>query len=206
MRLDDALDRLEADDADTQEHPGDEVTSDELWERLRKVSTDVVDGLIPFLSENLRGSAGWRSPSRGNSSRRVPLAFGRVVPPAEKFVKPKRKLCRAARFQIAGLDIMLDSASRPVVLELNANPSLDIHDGPAVSRLDEAVKVSMLRDAIRIAVLGEKPSSSGAWLEQPPASRSPGRPSDNRFIRDICPRHDSPLCWEALPIRRGSDA
>ena len=84
---------------------------------------------------------------------------------------------------------MFDAATgAAVVLELNANPSLDITgpDGKTVCATDRHVKVPMLRDALRIAVLQQEGTTSD--LEQAPASK----------IQLKRPSNPSPLCWEQL--------
>ena len=72
---------------------------------------------------------------------------------------------------------MFDAVGRPVLLELNANPSLDISgpDGVTVSAVDRDVKVPMLRDAIRIAVLESNGGRTGGGSSYAPSRRHEGQ-------------------------------
>ena len=60
-----------------------------------------------------------------------------------------------ACFQVLGLDVLLDSSGRPWLMEINDHPSLRadliVEGGVSVpSAVDEAIKIPMLRDVVRL--------------------------------------------------------
>lgn len=94
-------------------------------------------------------------------------------------------------FSVLGLDVLLDRSARPWLIELNVHPSLRIDDscdGPyseeVRSPVDEAVKVPMLADALRIVAdvhglpclqrdTPREPPPSSHRLPNPLSARSP---------------------------------
>ncbi|XP_070286943.1 tubulin polyglutamylase TTLL11 [Myotis yumanensis] len=90
-------------------------------------------------------------------------------------------------FQILGFDILLMKNLKPILLEVNANPSMRIeHEqelSPGVfenvpSLVDEEVKVAVIRDTLRLMdPLRKKRENQSQQLENPPAGKED--PSDN---------------------------
>ena len=94
-------------------------------------------------------------------------------------------------FQILGLDVLLDVYGQPWLIEINDHPSINtLHHGetsvsgmpPTQSAVDEAVKIPMLSDAMRVVSslygLGDgegMPSGSGGWSALPTFRTRPRR-------------------------------
>mmetsp|Transcript_38634 Transcript_38634/g.70803 ORF Transcript_38634/g.70803 Transcript_38634/m.70803 type:complete len:455 (+) Transcript_38634:130-1494(+) len=114
------------------------LTPEKLWSGIHHTSYEVATAVLPFLQKAVTDH--WAT-------------GGREVTPGVP--TPQDHFARRRRFQVAGLDIMLDSDGAPKVLELNANPSLSIHgeNGISIEAVDEAVKVPMLVDLLKLAVL-----------------------------------------------------
>ncbi|XP_061603613.1 tubulin polyglutamylase TTLL11 [Phyllopteryx taeniolatus] len=75
-------------------------------------------------------------------------------------------------FQILGFDILLMKNLKPVLLEVNSNPSMRIEHEQEVaprvfecvpSPVDEEVKVGVIRDTLRLVDPGLKKASSSQW-------------------------------------------
>ncbi len=132
--------------------------------------------------------------------------IGRLVVRSVAVVQPVLAAARAAWgecpcFQLLGLDVLLDDQARPWLIELNVHPSLRITgssiDGDdCPSAVDEAIKVPMLADALRVvaavndleyvpgvhaapaAAKPEGPTESGAEQGDVRAAAAAGVPTD----------------------------
>ncbi|XP_032162741.1 tubulin polyglutamylase TTLL11 isoform X1 [Mustela erminea] len=109
-------------------------------------------------------------------------------------------------FQILGFDILLMKNLKPILLEVNANPSMRIeHEqelSPGVfenvpSLVDEEVKVAVIRDTLRLMdPLKNKRENQSQKLKQPavkeepsdsePASASDANPNPEAHLPSIC--------------------
>ncbi|XP_036915095.1 tubulin polyglutamylase TTLL11 [Sturnira hondurensis] len=110
-------------------------------------------------------------------------------------------------FQILGFDILLMKNLKPILLEVNANPSMRIeHEqelSPGVfenvpSFVDEEVKVAVIRDTLRLMdPLKKKRESQSQQLEKPEAGKedpsdsdmataSEGNPNPEAHLPSIC--------------------
>ncbi|CAJ1070249.1 tubulin polyglutamylase TTLL11 isoform X1 [Xyrichtys novacula] len=103
-------------------------------------------------------------------------------------------------FQILGFDILLMKNLKPVLLEVNSNPSMRIeHEqemSPGVfeyvpSPVDEEVKVGVIRDTLRLMDPGlKKPASSQPRAERgeeiPMEAETPARSPDDGALPSLC--------------------
>lgn len=173
------------------EEAKDALTAECLWRQAETVASGVARALAPTLLAAADGGVTAKASRAVRDSKRVPSRQAHEQLRSQK-THPKHRECR---FQVSGLDIMFDALGRPVLLELNANPSLDISgpDGVTVCAVDRDVKVPMLRDAIRIAVLGPDDGRTGGGSSYAPSRRhegqglterrsSPGSPSATGFF------------------------
>ncbi|KAF6128019.1 tubulin tyrosine ligase like 11 [Phyllostomus discolor] len=97
-------------------------------------------------------------------------------------------------FQILGFDILLMKNLKPILLEVNANPSMRIeHEqelSPGVfenvpSLVDEEVKVAVIRDTLRLMdPLKKKRENQSQQLEKPEAGKEDPSDSDLAFASD----------------------
>ncbi|XP_078127936.1 tubulin polyglutamylase TTLL11 [Sander vitreus] len=99
-------------------------------------------------------------------------------------------------FQILGFDILLTKNLKPVLLEVNSNPSMRIeHEqevAPGVfeyvpSPVDEEVKVGVIRDTLRLMDPGhKKPSISQHGEEIPMEAETQERSPDEGALPSLC--------------------
>ncbi|KAM5327983.1 tubulin polyglutamylase TTLL11 isoform 1-T1 [Glossophaga mutica] len=106
-------------------------------------------------------------------------------------------------FQILGFDILLMKNLKPILLEVNANPSMRIeHEqelSPGVfenvpSFVDEEVKVAVIRDTLRLMdPLKKKRESQSQPLEKPEAGKEEPSDSDLAIASDGNPNPEAHL-------------
>ncbi|XP_036998071.2 tubulin polyglutamylase TTLL11 isoform X2 [Artibeus jamaicensis] len=106
-------------------------------------------------------------------------------------------------FQILGFDILLMKNLKPILLEVNANPSMRIeHEqelSPGVfenvpSFVDEEVKVAVIRDTLRLMdPLKKKRESQSQQLEKPEAGKEDPSDSDLAIASDANPNPEAHL-------------
>ncbi|XP_023663737.1 tubulin polyglutamylase TTLL11 isoform X1 [Paramormyrops kingsleyae] len=108
-------------------------------------------------------------------------------------------------FQILGFDILLMKNLKPVLLEVNANPSMRIEHEQEVSPgvfeyvpspVDEEVKVGVIRDTLRLVDPAQKktshlpsllPGEGGGELQKDvPEAESPKRPGVESGLPSLC--------------------
>ncbi|XP_045695978.1 tubulin polyglutamylase TTLL11 [Phyllostomus hastatus] len=106
-------------------------------------------------------------------------------------------------FQILGFDILLMKNLKPILLEVNANPSMRIeHEqelSPGVfenvpSLVDEEVKVAVIRDTLRLMdPLKKKRENQSQQLEKPEAGKEDPSDSDLAIASDGNPNPEAHL-------------